>query len=82
MKTYRYSISEELTYEWRDAGPWRSFYLETYGDTLSELFENATIEAIDQDGGALDCFGYDNALNSGLERCIEQAITDGYNKKN
>ncbi len=46
-----------LGVDWQDAGPWRSFHLDTHGETKEELLANATISEVDQDGGELHCYG-------------------------
>jgi hypothetical protein len=58
-----YSIDTDLDIEYRDNGPWRSYELQTHGDTRLELIENVTIAEVDQDGGELDCYGFDDASN-------------------
>lgn len=60
-KTYKYNFDGDSGYEHRDAGPWRSYEISFYGDTLEECLEEATITEIDQDGGELDCYGYEHA---------------------
>lgn len=45
--------NEDLAVEHRDAGPWRSYHLSTYGSSMPECLANAAIEEIDQDGGEL-----------------------------
>jgi hypothetical protein len=66
-------IDEDLGIEWRDAGPWRSYHLTASGNNEEELFEDATIEEVDQDGGTLDCYGY-NDCSGKLEEAVEEAI--------
>lgn len=39
--------------EHQDAGPWRSYDLESEGNSLDELLENAVYWQVDQDGGSL-----------------------------
>lgn len=46
-------IDEDMGIDYQDAGPWRSYQLTTYGETLAQLFENACISEIDQDGGTI-----------------------------
>lgn len=59
---------EELGVNWQDAGLWRSFHLDTEGDSLALLIENASICAVDQDGGEMYTEGlYDSNL------CVESA---------
>lgn len=51
----------DLGIEYHGDGPWRSYGLETSGETIEELFENATIYETDQDGGEIECYSIDNA---------------------
>lgn len=45
-----------------DSGRWRSYDLETFGDTLDELLDNAIYWQTDQDGGSLgECAADDDA---------------------
>ncbi len=54
MQKYKYSIEDaEMQTEYCDAGPWRSYRLDTHGNSLHECLVNATITAVDQDGGEL-----------------------------
>lgn len=64
----------DLGIDFRDFGPWRSYHLDTHGDTLSECLVNATISEIDQDGGELDCYDIDYA-SSEVYRAVVDAIT-------
>lgn len=54
-------LNEDLGINYQDCGVWRSYQLETYGDTMEELWDNAVIAEIDQDGGELDCYGMGEA---------------------
>lgn len=53
----RYNIDTELGVDWCDEGPWRSFRLSAAGNTPMELIDDAVVEAVDQDGGTIDCYG-------------------------
>lgn len=60
--------NEELGVDWEDEGPWRSFHLDTEGECLANLLDNASVAAVDQDGGDL----YNESLyDSNL--CVEAA---------
>jgi hypothetical protein len=64
-------IEQDMDISYQDAGPWRSYHLDTYGNSVEELCENATIAEIDQDGGELDCYGYDDAWGEVQKRARE-----------
>lgn len=51
-----YSIDAEMGVSYQDSGQWRSFHLETSGDSLSEMLDNATVSEVDQDGGTIDAY--------------------------
>lgn len=51
-----YSIDTEMGVSFQDAGPWRSYHIETSGDSLYEMLDNATVSEVDQDGGTLDAY--------------------------
>lgn len=66
---------EELSEEWRDVGPWRSFRLDANGDTLAALLEEATVTAVDQDGGEMYTDGlYDTSSVEEAEILIARAF--------
>lgn len=74
FEVYRYVIDDDdIGIDYRDCGPWRSYRMDSYGDTREELIANATIAEVDQDGGELDCYGLADAPNDVYERC-EQII--------
>lgn len=54
-------IKTELNFEYRDAGPWRSYTMETYGIHHSDLLDNCMITEIDQDGGDIRSYDLFNA---------------------
>lgn len=68
----KYSIQiNDIGLDYQDAGQWRSYSLETSGDTYAELIHNATISETDQDGGEIDCYD----LNYGNAACdISEAL--------
>ena len=75
-------IKTELAYEYRDAGPWRSYSMETEGHHHHDLIDNCTIAEIDQDGGELDCYGIWDApykVTREALSIIEDSIND-YNE--
>jgi hypothetical protein len=49
MKVAKYSVAATVG-ESQD-GPFRSYEMETYGDSLHELLDNVWITEVDQDGG-------------------------------
>lgn len=73
-------IDQDLGIDYRDIGPWRSYQLQTQGDTLQELIENAVISEVDQDGGDLDYYDLGDASNEIYESGM-RLITQTYNKK-
>lgn len=66
-----YGIDTELGISYQDCGPWRSYHLETAGDSLEELIQNATVSEVDQDGGELDCYGLDDCSSQVEKVCLE-----------
>lgn len=59
---YKYEIViDDLGIDYQDEGPWRSYMLESYGDTIDEVFDNAQIAEIDQDGGELYDYSIEDA---------------------
>lgn len=76
MKKYKVDISvDDLGIMYQDAGPWRSYALEAYGDTEEEVLDNAYIYEIDQDGGELNCYNVSSA-NSEVERVAMKLINE------
>lgn len=69
---YKYQIEdEELNYQ--NDGAFLSVRLDAFGDTYEEMAENATITAVDQDGGEAwteKAFGYCGSI----DREVEQAL--------
>lgn len=57
------SISTDIGVHYQDEPPWRSYYLETSGDTLIELIDNAQISEIDQDGDEIRTYELNEASN-------------------
>lgn len=64
-------INETLKYEFQDAGPWRSYSLDSQGDNLEELLNNATISEIDEDGGTIRFYSLDEANNKLYDEALE-----------
>jgi hypothetical protein len=57
----KYSVVEEdIGVNYQDCGPWRSYGVDSFGNSLEELMENATVFEVDQDGGELNCYGIDD----------------------
>lgn len=74
----KYIIEDmELPTEYRDEGPWRCYHLDTHGENIHELLLNASIVAVDQDGGELyvqTLDQVDGALAADVERAIAKAV--------
>jgi hypothetical protein len=60
-----------LPIDFADEGPWRSFHMDTQGETLVELINNATITEIDKDGGELNCYGIPDADPNTVEAVFD-----------
>jgi len=58
-----YSIDTELGVNFADAGVWRSYHLETSGDSFNEMVQNATVSEVDQDGGTIDAYSISDAVS-------------------
>ncbi len=67
------NIDTELSAEYQDVPPWRSYHLTAEGSSLTELLESATIAEVDQDGGDLRYYGLVNAPNAVIQEA-EQVI--------
>lgn len=65
----------DLDVEWRDSGKWRSYELTTHGDTVQQAIDNAAISEVDQDGGEIDTYGFDDASNE-----VQKAVMNVINK--
>lgn len=76
----RYSWSGDLGIDYADQGAWRSYNLETSGDSLTELAKNAVIFEIDQDGGDLNNYSLEDA-SSEIYNAAIKVIHDLLNKK-
>lgn len=71
------TIDKDLGIEWRDSGVWRSYRLTSNGECSDELLANATVEELDQDGGSLNCYGYEDAsgeVATAVEKAIDHAL--------
>lgn len=66
-----YSIETDSGVSYQDSGRWRSYQLETAGDTLEELVQNATVSEIDQDGGDLNTYSLDEACTEVEQACLK-----------
>lgn len=53
---YEIEISKDLDISYQDEGPWRSYQLEAMGNDTEQLWDNAFIYELDQDGGELACY--------------------------
>jgi hypothetical protein len=65
---YLVTISQDLGIDYCDEGPWRSYQLETYGNSLDECLKNAGIEEVDQDGGSLRFYDLEDGSNEVIEK--------------
>lgn len=68
---------DDLGIEYHDSGLWRSYGFETHGETMEELWDNATVFETDQDGGELDCYGAGEAATDVYE-AVEKIIKTKY----
>ena len=75
-KYAKYYFYGDIGLDYRDSGRWRSYELDTCGDTLDELRENATIAEVDQDGGEINCYGYLDIPNNEVENAFERIVND------
>ena len=66
----KYHIDTEIGIDFADAGPWRSYHLDTSGDSFNEMIQNATVSEIDQDGGELDCYELRQASDEIETACL------------
>ncbi len=78
-KRPKYTVEMVLSEEFADEGPWRSYNLESYGDSLKELWDNATVSEVDQDGGELVTY---DVLEYGNYSEIEAILMDTLNVPN
>ena len=69
-----YSIDTEIGIDFADAGPWRSYHLETSGDSFNEMVENATVSEVDQDGGTIDAYSLGDASSQIEIECLRMII--------
>ena len=73
------TIDTDLGLEYQDEGPWRSYNLTTNGSSLQELLDNATISEVDQDGGDLDYYGFNEASNK-IQELVDVIIAKEFLK--
>ncbi len=59
----KYGVDTNLDTDYQDEGPWRSYTLSAYGDSLEELIADACISEVDQDGGELNTYSLEDAPN-------------------
>jgi hypothetical protein len=78
-RKYKIDISEDTGVFHEDTGPWRSYELEAYGNTVEEALESAYIYEIDQDGGELNLYGLEDA-SSKLQKVARMMIDDAAKK--
>lgn len=81
---YTYEISKDLDVSYQDQGPWRSFFLEAYGNDKESFVDNSFIYEIDQDGGELGCYHILEASKEVLEAARKEIgklfVLDEFNK--
>lgn len=83
MANCKYLIEDhELDYD--NDGPFLSLRLDTEGDTFEEMVENATITAVDQDGGDRwqeKAFGYSHSIDDQCELALAEEIIRFHQEK-
>ena len=67
----KYSIDTDIGLDYADSGPWRSYNLVADGDSATELYNNAYIVEIDQDGGELNQYDIGELPYKGFEYCLD-----------
>lgn len=72
---YTYFIPDgDLGVDFRDEGTWRSYNISgACGDTMEEFLADLSIEEIDQDGGELNAYSFDEAPSE-VQKAILSAI--------
>lgn len=74
-----FNISEsDIGVEYRNIGPWRCYGLESHGETIEELFDNAVISEIDQDGEEVQSYSIefaDNDVYSAAHKYISHLVS-------
>lgn len=75
---------EDYELDFENDGPFLSLRLDAEGDTFEEMVENATITAVDQDGGdrwTEKAFGYSNSIDDQCELALAEEIVRFYEEK-
>lgn len=70
---------QEIDVGYQDCGPFRSYRLDSFGNSLEEMLDNATIAEVDQDGGELDCYdfyGAPDAVQAKALKMINRVLAD------
>lgn len=69
---FRYFIPNgDLGVEFRDAGAWRSYEIaDAFGDTAAEFLSQLTVSEVDQDGGELASYGFEDAPSAVREAIL------------
>jgi len=70
-----YHINTDIGLDYQDTPPWRSYTLETSGNTRSSLMSNAWIEEVDQDGGTIDSYDMES-FSSEVLKAVRATIED------
>lgn len=74
---YKCIIStEEMGIDYADSGRWRSYELDTHGNSMDECEENASVSETDQDGGEIDIYSLKDASSEVFDRAIEMITAE------
>jgi hypothetical protein len=74
VSIYQIDISD-IGIKWQDAGPWRSYGVESYGDSENDLLANAVVYETDQDGGEINCYALYDA-NTDVREAAKKKILE------
>jgi hypothetical protein len=67
----KYNIDQDMGIIYQDIRPWRSYHLESWGNSYDELIENALITEMSQDGEELDTY---EAVGTAMEGKAREII--------
>jgi len=70
-----YTLNNYIEVEYQGEGPWRSYHVESEGDNLEELLDNAIVYEIDQEGDVITEY---KAKGSDIEEEAEDALTEEF----
>ena len=65
----------DIGVDYKDVPPGRNYELYTWGNSIEECIENASISEIDQDGGELDTYIFYDATNN-VKAAVMKIITE------